>query len=314
MRVAYLGNFSVPYCTEVHVAYSLEALGHQVQRFQEGKVAAYTLPRMMRDRYRPDMFLWTQTQSLADRGGTRGERQAMLDELKAEGIPTVGFHLDRWWGLSREGRIKREPFFRVDHLFTADGGNDSRWIEEGINHHWSPPAVFHGEAVDVQPVLNYESDVAFVGAWREYGHKEWWPYRQEMLARVEARYGKNFMKQPQHEAVRGLELNHLYASVKVAVGDSCLAGTTSRYWSDRVPETLGRGGFIIHPEVEGLLDVHPDLPTYPLGDFDELIRQIDFYLNHQDIRNELRLKLASDVRMNHTYADRMETLIETVLG
>lgn len=314
MRIAYLGNFSVPYCTEVHVAASLQALGHEVNMFQEGKVAAYTLPRMLRGRYQPDMFLWTQTQSLADRGGTRRERQQMLDELSAAGIPTVGFHLDRWWGLKRESRVHHEPFFRVDHLFTADGGHDDKWAEIGVNHHWSPPAVFHGEAFDVEPKFHFKTDVVFVGAWSEYGHKEWWPYRKEMLDQVRARYGDRFGLWPRGEAIRGLELNSLYRSAKVAVGDSCLAGGASLYWSDRVPETLGRGGFLVHPMVDGLNGVHPDLPMYEQGNWEDLFKQIDFYLEHDEIREELRQHLAEDVRQNHTYANRMQTVIEKVLG
>jgi len=312
VRIAYLGNFSVPYCTEVHVAASLEALGHQVTRIQEGQVRTAVVPRMSE---RHDCFLWTQTYSLAERGGTRSERHRMLEQIRKT-MPTVGFHLDRWWGLGREHQIQEEPFFRVDYLFTADGGHQDEWERAGVNHLWSPPAVYHAEAVDVDPDPRLDVDVVFVGAWREYGHKEWWPYRQELITRLEGRYGDRFTCWPRagEPAVRGLDLNRLYASAKVVVGDSCLAGAAHCYFSDRVPETLGRGGFLIHPQVKGLGVIHPELPTYPLGDWNALFDLIDWYIANPAQREELRRRLASDVRANHTYMNRMQYVIGVIGG
>lgn len=56
------------------------------------------------------------------------------------------------------------------------------------------------------------------------------------------------------------------------IGDSCFAGSPkgAYYWSDRIPETLGRGGFLIHPYVDGLgrqfnLLEHDEPVTYDAG-------------------------------------------------
>ena len=64
-----------------------------------------------------------------------------------------------------------------------------------------------------------------------------------------------FWPEPNQHAVRGDDLTDLYASVKVVVGDSCLVpkpdgSPMTHYCSDRIPETLGRGGLLLHPVVE----------------------------------------------------------------
>lgn len=257
-----------------------------------------------------DLLLWTQTQGLADTGGTQEDRRHMLSTLRAKGIPTVAFHLDRWWGLDREKRVYEEPFFRCDYVFTADGGHDDEWASLDINHFWLPPAVYHAEAVDGSPQSRYRSDVAFVGSWRSYGHKEWEPKRLKMLGALRRRYGRQFKCWPVKEAIRGTELNDLYATVKVLVGDSCLAGNPSRYWSDRIPETTGRGGLLVHPQVEGLSDVHPHLPTG--SDTEAMIMMIDVFLADDEARESARKKNAEHTRQNHTYKIRMQTVLDTI--
>lgn len=314
MRIAYLGNFGVPYSTESHVALSLEVLGHEVTRLQEGEVRAVDVAERVFEAD-ADLMLWTQTYGLAVTGGTIEDRWAMLAGLSS--IPVVGFHLDLWWGLRRAVQIaEREPFFHVDTLYTSDGGHDEEWIAAGVNHRWSPPGVYGGECYLADPDPHFRSDVAFVGSWRGYGHAEYWPAREAMLRAVRQRYGRRFALHPRGPAVRGAELNTLYASVKVVVGDSCLAGQIPRYWSDRVSETLGRGGFLIHPYVNGISDQYTDgehLRLYPAGDHAELIRLVDYYLTHDDERERIRRAGHEHVKAHHTYVHRMERILSEVM-
>jgi hypothetical protein len=315
LRVAYLGNFVPGHSTENHVAGSLEALGHQVTRIQEGSVAAASVAEAVA-LVRAELFMWTQTLSLAEAGGSITERAGMLEAIRSTGIPSLGFHLDRWWGLDREHRIHEEPFFRVDLLATADGGHDAAWREAGVNHVWSPPGVYHAEAIDGQPRSIFRSDVAFVGSWDGYGHPEWEPDRMAMLAHLRARYGDRFKMWPPRgsHAIRGADLNSLYASVKVTVGDSCLAGNPARYWSDRVPETTGRGGFIVHPHVEGLSVYHPNVETFPLGDHAHMVELVDSYLADAERREAARQVAAAETRQGNTYRDRLPVLLEQAMA
>lgn len=280
-------------------------------RIQEGEVHPDLIAQEVCAR-KPSFFMWTQTWGLAHSIGSDEARQDMLDVLLQAGIPTVAFHLDRWWGLNREHQVVEEPFFRCNYVFTADGGHDENWQSLGINHIWLPPAVYHAEAIDGTRQPRYVADVVFVGSWRHYGHEEWWPTRKSMLDTLRSRYGRRFKTFPTAAAIRGMDLTNLYASCKVAVGDSCLVGSPERYWSDRVPETLGRGAVLVHPDVEGLQDVHPEIPTFTPGDFDGMVAVVDDLLREAERRENLRQFLSGYTREHNTYRNRMESIIRIV--
>jgi spore maturation protein CgeB len=102
--------------------------------------------------------------------------------------------------------------------------------------------------------------------------------------------------------------------VQILVGDSCLLG--SHYTSDRIPETLGRGGFLLHPETEGLRDLYPEgtLVTWPLGDWQELRWLIDYYLDRPDERHAIAEAGRGWVMAFHTYEVRMRTMFDVLTG
>lgn len=311
MKILYVGNFTRPWCTEVHVAASLESLGHRVVRAQENTIDWSQHPGVRTAIGRTDdveLVLWTRTWAVDSDAAT-----AMLERFRDAGAPSAAFHLDRWFGLDREYQVTTEPFFQaVDAVFTADGGHDAEFAAAGVPHTWLPPGVFD---VDCRRrgrrLRQFVSDVAFVGS-HPYPHPAWAPYRDELIGRLRGHFGDRFKLWPQGRAVRGQALNDLYASAAVMVGDSCLAGGAHRYWSDRVPETIGRGGFIIHPFVGGLEEWYPTMPTYTLGDFDGLIEQIEWWLARPNARAEKAEELRAVVLTRDTYKHRMATLLDTM--
>lgn len=314
-RLAYIGNFSPAHSTENHVARSFEADGHEVIRIQENEPGAFPCVAEEATRQGVDLVLWTRTGW--DPRVPEGEQLDALQALDQAGMPTVGFHLDRWWGLDREHQVLDEPFFRSSLVITADGGHDQQWVDAGVNHAWLPPGVFHEEAEQLgQRRARFLSDVAFVGSWRHY-HPEW-AYRLELVSWLRQTFRSRARFWPHGAAVRGADLADLYASVKVIVGDSCLApavdGTPiTRYWSDRIPESLGRGGFLIHPWVEGIDDHYVDgehLRLYPLGDWAELRRLIVHYLRHDDERQRIATAGRAHVLEHHTYRTRARQILE----
>ncbi|MDZ7742996.1 MAG: glycosyltransferase [Bacteroidota bacterium] len=308
MRLTYVGNFSVDFSTESHIAKAWENLGHDVQRIPEQNLEWADLPELVEG----ELFTWTRT---------AGFDPPDLDRQRAalSGIdqPKVGIHLDRWWGLRREAteRGPRDsdpsPFFtHLDLLYTADGG-DHPWA---VRHEWMPPAILSDEARIGTVRKQYVADVAFVGNLQDYGHEEWRTYRHQLWGKLRQWHHGRFQVFPGRgrPQIRGQDLADLYASVKVCVGDSCLAGNPTHYWSDRVPETLGRGGFLIHPQVEPIAEHYPDLPTYPLGDFETLREMIQYALGHPDWRSEVAERNRKHVLENHTYEPRMARLLELV--
>lgn len=308
MRIAYRGNFGVPFSTENHVAASMESLGHRVVRLQEDAVPwdatvdACTAA---------DVFWWTSTYGYA-RSWPEVEARAAVDKLNGM-LPTVSHHLDLWAGLDREDQLATEPFFRTRWVFTADGDHQEVFAAHGIRHLWMPPAVLREECHPGTPRPRLRADVAFVGSWQGGYHGEWWPRRRAMLDRLRARYGRRFACWPRGRAVRGRELNDLYASVKVVVGDSCLADRVEWYFSDRPFETVGRGGFLVMPRIPALADMLTDgehLAYHDPGDLDDLCRVVDHWLARPEERRRIAAAGQAHVRERHTYADRVSSILD----
>jgi hypothetical protein len=308
MKLAYIGNFKPEHSTESHVRTALLSHGHTVVRIQEDNPDDWE--NLIAKIAKLDFVLWTSTTAFAQKIGPKTQLR-MLAAAKAAGVKTVGYHLDRWHGLDREPYLYTAPFFRCDLVITANGGAD--WAEVGINHVWLPPAVSLPETELGEFNAAYASTVTFVGTWRGY-HAEW-DHRAFLIDWLKNTYPRDvrFWPRPGQPAVRGKELRDLYASVKVVVGDSCLAGGATHYWSDRIPETLGRGGFLIHPNVEGLTDHFTPaehLMVWEAGDFDALQAIIERAITDTTWAREIAMRGRDHVREHHTYERRVEQIIE----
>jgi hypothetical protein len=308
--IAYVGNFSLPYCTEVHAARTLEQLGHTVHRLQENGFTPAGLAAAL-ERLNPGLFLFTRTWG-------KTVRMGHLDRLRARGIPSASYHLDLYLGLARDGGIDRDPFWRTDHVFTPDGDPASavEFARRGINHHYLPPAVVADECYLADVPL--EHDVVFVGS-RRY-HPEY-PYRPALLDWLASTYGPRFRWYGAENGgvVRGEALNRLYASTRVVVGDSLILPGRSKYCSDRRYETPGRGGFMIQPWIAGIDDGFVDgvnTVFYQHGDFAQLEDLICHYLDPaSDVaRERIRRAGHEHVKVNHTYTHRLTAAFDTISG
>lgn len=320
MHIGYVGNFGPAHSTENHVATDAEALGHRVTRLQENTTETWSI-----DPAEFDLLLWTRTGwDWSPLGWTVEQAWAAQRDLLARAarasVPTVGLHLDRWFGLDRQHQVDDEPYFEVDLLYTADGGHAGEWALRSIDHRWMPPAISAVEARrEGRQLRSYRADVAFVGNWSRY-HAEY-PQRRELVGALRNHYRNRFRVWPRgRQAVRGQDLADLYRTAKVIVGDSCLVPATDgrpieRYWSDRIPETLGRGGFLLHPHVDGLDEQFVDgehLRTYRTHD--ELFALVDAYLADGAARAAIAEAGREHVRRHHTYENRIETIVSDITG
>jgi len=297
-RVAFIGNFLPPYSTENDLAWTFRHLGHEVYQLQEN---AATMEQITNALEACDMLLWVHTHQFHWISDLFMEH--ILGWLKGKGKPSVGFHLDRFWCIpEREDLIGMTPFWKLDYIFTADGGNQENFKARGVNHVWLPPGIVERDCHYGTPKAEYKVDIAFVGA---ENYHACYPFRKELVEFLRDRYQNRFRV---FNNVRGPDLNDLYASVKVVVGDCIFAGAPN-YWSDRLPETTGRGGFLLHPEVEGL-----DLPvaTYKPQNTDDLARQLEYYLRSPIERMQMRTGLHFHVRNGDTYTQRVEQMLSTV--
>lgn len=307
MRIAFLGNFLVDYTSETHHAKSLGALGHHVTCLQETSTSPQEIAEAAAV---SDLFVWVHTH-----GWHTPEIETALALAIKRNIPVITYHLDLWKGLEREKDMATDPYWRaLTDFFTCDKLMADYLTENTtVKGHYLPPGVFGPECYLAEPTERF--DVAFVGSY--HYHPEW-SYRPRLIDWLKETYGDRFRHYGQGglPSVRGANLNQVYANAKVVVGDTlCLNYNYPHYWSDRLFETAGRGGFQIFPRITGIEDClteNKEVVLYDYGDFVQLKSKIDYYLMREDEREAIRLAGHERTKNEHTYVHRWHTILETL--
>ena len=307
-KIVFLGNFRVDYTSESHHAKSIEALGHSVTRLQETEAKSEDI---LSKALESDLFIWIHTHGW-DTPGLLGMTD-VLNTLKKNNIITMTYHLDLWFGLQRQKDLESYPVYKeIGHFFTVDS-KMADWFNKKtkVKGHYLPAGVF-GEEATYKP-KKPDRDLIFVGS-SKY-HPEW-PYRPMLIKWLNKSYRGSF----EHigiggsPSVRGKDLNELYASTKVVVGDTlCINFDYPDYWSDRIYETLGRGGFLIHPYIKGIEKEFTDkehLVFYEYNNFDQLEDLISYYLSHDEEREKIRLAGHDLVKNKYTYKHRWAHILK----
>ena len=321
MKIAYVGNRTnlasdgKSFNTEAHIALSLQELGHEVIFIQENELRPGTLVERVGD---ADFLLWTRTWKPTD--GTGHVSQEDLQALKDADILTVSFHLDKYAGIARDGGLATDTFWKTDYVFSPEGSVQSNRIFEshGINQRYLPPGVYKGDCYIADPIEHFKHDVVFVGGGEDYMHPEW-PYRAKLVRWLKETYGDRFGKYGHPErTVRGHELNELYSSSKVVIGDSlCKDFFDSFYFSDRLFEVPGRGGMQFSPYIPGVTDHFVDrkeIVLYSFGNFEQLKFMIDYYIEHNAEREHIRFAGHQRTKRENTYNNRMMQMINVLKG
>ena len=308
LLIAFCGNHRLDclekdrFTSECHIATTLEQLGHSVLRLQEDKVSQADIMAACRG---SDFFLWTKTAQWLKCNG--------FELLKRIPVPTVGLHADLWWGLEREREIRTSPFFKCRYVFTADGGSQDKFKAAGVNHFWLRPGVLKSECYLAEPRKDLLTDIGFCGS-RSY-HKE--HYRTQLIDWMREQYVSHFrLFGANGDSWRGSELNQLYRSVKVMVGDSCFAGRCRNYVSDRLYESCGRGAALVFPHIEGITQdyIHgTHLFYYQPGNFNDLHAAICTMLAlPEEKRLEMRKAAIAHTLAHHTWNHRMIEMLGVI--
>ena len=186
-------------------------------------------------------------------------------KARKKGIPSICWTFDTF----RTSR-KSLPHWKADIIITTDGDDKFHTIRQAVH---KPEK----KMIVSKKIYN----VIFVGS-------QYYKLRREMIKRVKPKVFNN---------VRGLALNKLLGQSKIVLGDSY---PLSNYWSNRVYEMTGRGGFLIHPKVEGLPDY---IPQFERGKEKQMIK---YYLQHEKEREKLR---KIQFEKCPTYDDRIKDLV-----
>lgn len=312
MNILFIGNHIPSHSTETHHRKTFEKMGHTVIQIQENNTSIKEISDKFVD---VDLVYWTHTHSF--RFGEPAEVVKLFSEIK-ELVPVIGYHLDLWLGLERQKDLSSDPYWMcLTHFFSVDKLM-ADWLNEhtAIKGYYLPPGVYEDECYIAEPDrIKYPHDIVFTGS-KGY-HKEY-PYRGILIDWLQKTYGDKFAHYGGGglPGLRGHELNTLYASAKVVVGDTlCKGFDYPYYFSDRLPETTGRGGFLIFPFIKGveiMYDLGRELIAYKYGDFEDLKVKIDYYLNNDEKREELRLAGHKRAKASHTYTQRLSHIMETL--
>ena len=310
MNITFLGNFLVDFSSETHHAKSLESLGHQVIKLQEGRVTA---EQILSQALQSDLFIWVHTHGWHTPTAQNLSMEQVLHQLKQQGIISATYHLDLWLGINRQQDLTIDPFYKhIQHFFTVDRLM-ADWFNANteVQGHYLRAGVFDDECYMAES-SGYKHDIIFVGS-RGY-HPEW-QWRPQLIDWLKVTYQDRFAHYGGDgiRIVRGHELNQLYADTKIVIGDSLVKDFTyPDYWSDRVYETIGRGGFLLMPYIQGLeTEFNQDeLATFKFNDFQDLKKQIDFYLANEVYRKTIQKHGFNRVKNEYTYKHRWATILQ----
>lgn len=301
-KILFVGYFQRPYDTEVYIANSLRELGVDVTCVQITELDACKYLSLANSG-RFDLLL-------TGKGWIQGTSTDYLDAYKKVAIPKVCWFFDLVLGIRRQFLVNTwPPLLFSDITFTTDGGHQEEYERRGINHRCLRQGIYQDEAV--LGTKTKAEDVVFIGTSvhrEEFG----WTHREKLLAFLEKTYGDRFKWYGKNDGVRGMDLNNLLASAKVVVGDSV---HSPNYWSNRLYEVTGRGGFLIFPKIEGIekeFTPYKDFIPYSYYDFEGLKQKIDYYVSHDEERERIRLSGFEHCKKNHTYLARCKELLKQI--
>lgn len=301
-QVAFIGKFKKVY-DEEGKARSLEKLGFKVTRFDEltfNKIK-YNNTKTLLDTA-PDLLIFTKLRV--------PEAQNLIDQCKSRGIKTICWVPDLYFGLDREVEvIKKKSIFQADYVFTPDGGNDDKFNRYGINHHCVRQAIDYWSTDYTR--IDKDIDILFVGTLGvEHGKP-----RADLINFLIKNYGDKFTWVGSNgpEQVRDDKLTNLIQRSKIVIGDCVYS---KNYWSNRLYETIGRGGFLIHPKIPGIEKEIIDgehYVSFEYGNFVDLKQKIDFYLKRDDLRNKISKNGYEFIKKNHSILNRVQE-IENIIN
>jgi hypothetical protein len=307
--IFYVGNFKPLESTENHISQDSQKNNSiDVINIQENHIVYFNhLIELISRTCNIFFVLYTRTWSFITLDN--------LKYLKSLNIKSCSYHLDLYYPLKRKNSVIDDPFWLTDKVFITDCDPKAIEYYKTVNNNiFELYAGVHSKDIYMKPKIGFEHDIAFVGSGSVNGdYHEEWGYRKELLKFLYT--FPNFVKKgrPQ-QSIRNNELNSLYSKTKIIIGDCINIGFKyEKYWSDRVYETIGRGGFLIFPYIKGIEKEFQDkkhIVYYEYGNFKQLRNLINYYLENEKERETIRKKGFEHCKKNFSYCNRIQDIIQ----
>src|SRR3990167_5485464 len=307
MRIVYLGNFNSP--NAEYISKSLEDLGHEVFRRHEDNTTVEQLLELIKNK---DLLMTEEARLKGDYiygDWQRGEKDHCSGGMKLvmDKILTIPWLTNVFWAIEeRHHLIKENPIFKAKTVFTTDGGRQKEWAEAGVNHVCVRQGIYDKEAYMADIGNIRKKRVGFVGE----DNQRFWSYRTELISFLRSTYQARFQwigGGSSNGVIYGKNLNDFIATIEVMIGDSVYS---PYYWSNRVYEMIGRGAFLIMPDIPGLREEFPDIVTYKFGDFKNLEEVIACHLDNPETRESNKVVNFEYCKANYTYKDRLKVILD----
>lgn len=322
MKLGYIGKFERIY-DEEGIAISLEKLGVEVIRFDVD---------IIKNNFQSfiDNLLNSKLDYLMSPKWPIPNLNQVFNLCKSNNIKTVSYHPDGYFNYDKATEhhsvIGNDNYFNTrhnsvisedrnliycaDYVFTPEGYANKAYRNMGINHHTLRQGIYNGCCYKGVPMYK-PYDVLFVG--NDIGPHH--GYRAQLVEFLKNTYKDKFLhmgKGNEHE-VRMDNLNDLIASCKVIIGESIIH---PYYWSNRIYETIGRGGFCLHAYHEGIeqeyeIGKHFDV-FYREKGFDKVKEKIDYWIQNDAKRQQIADNGMLHTQKNHTLINRTSQLIKII--
>lgn len=305
MKIGYIGKFDDIY-DEEGIARSLEKLDVNVVRINQNGLSSNFDSTL-------NYILSSNLDYLMSPKWPVPNLNKIFEECQKKGIKTITWHSDAFYEL--EGRhdlvVNKEWMYKADYVLTPEGYAHDFCVNNGINHFTVRQGIYNECCYRGIPI--YEPyDVVFVGSTKGPYHT----YRIDLVEFLQQTYGDKFLHigKNEHE-IRMDNLNNLIASSKIVIGESV---PKSYYWSNRLYETIGRGGFCLHAYNEGIdkeyeIGKHFDV-FYREKGFTHLKEKIDHWLSHPVEREKIANEGMIYTQYHHTLANRASQLLEILIN
>ena len=302
-KIAFIGKFENIY-DEEGKALALEKQGYKVLRFDEDTFGKdpYSLNNeegLFSES--PEYIIFTKLRV--------PNYKNILSKASQLGIKTICWVPDLYFGFRDRPKILQEEggIFTSDFVFTPDGGNDKNFRQLGINHFCVRQGISKYYLTPPIGEDNKDLDIVFIGTCYSERRARLINFLSETYKDKFHWFGKNGANQ-----LRGEELRQVYNRSKIIIGD-CYP--SDFYWSNRVYEALGRGSFLIHPDVKGLeteFEYGKDLFVFERDNFSDLANKINISLENPSLRAKVATNGYNKVKERDTLENRAKQVMDLI--